>query len=252
MGRIALSTLRLLRTGYEFVAMFFGLAALWWTCVLGFPAALVLICLPEKWRIPLGRRLIAFGFTVYLLFLRAFCSVRLNSSALDALKNERSLTIVANHPSLLDAVILLSKLPHATCVMKASLRKNLLFASMSRLSGYITNEDPMRLVKQACAELQSGGQLLIFPEGTRTVDGVINPFSQMTGMIAVRAQAEIQTVFIHFSSSYLGKRDSLFQKPTLPLRIGLQLGQRFPCDVASNGLTERLESYYREHLRKSS
>ena len=232
--------------------MFFGLATLWWLCVLGLPAALMLMCLPQKWRTPLGRRLIAFGFTLYLLFLRVFCCVRLNHSALDTLKNERSLIIVANHPSLLDAVILLSKLPHATCVMKASLRKNWLFASMSRLSGYITNEDPMRLVKQACAELENGGQLLIFPEGTRTLEDVINPFSQMTAMIAMRAHAEIQAVFIHFSTSYLGKRDSLFQKPTLPLHIDLQLGQRFPCAVTSIGLTERLESYYREHLKKSS
>jgi 1-acyl-sn-glycerol-3-phosphate acyltransferase len=240
-----------LRGGFEYLAMAVGLTALLQICLLGLPAALLLMCLPKDWRIPLGRRLIAFGFTTYLWFLRIFCFVRLDCSALDTIRQQPSLIVIANHPSLLDAVILLSKLPRAACVMKAILRSNPLFASMARLSGYISNEDPMKLIKQSCDELASGRQLLIFPEGTRTVTPPINSFGQMTALIASRSNSVIQTVFIDYSTLYLGKSGSLFQKPTLPLVIKVRLGDQFESSGSSSMMTERLESYYRESFNNS-
>lgn len=234
-----------LRGGFEYLAMVIGLGALCQICLLGLPAAVFLMCLPKAWRIPMGRRLIAFGFTIYLWFLRIFCFVRIDCAALDTIRRQPSLIVIANHPSLLDAVILLSKLPHAACVMKAILRSNPLFASMARLSGYISNEDPMKLIKQSCEELTSGRQLLIFPEGTRTITPPVNAFGQMTALIASRSNSAIQTVFIDYSTLYLGKSGSLFQKPTLPLVIKVRLGHQFESNGSSSGLTDRLESYYR-------
>lgn len=241
-----------LHTLYEYVAMFFGLSFLGFICLLGLPIALVLIWFPFRWRINLTRRLIALGFTIYLGFLRLFCSVRIDCSALDALREESGLILIANHPSLLDAVILLSKLPNATCVMKASLRKNPLFGAMARLSGYISNEDSMKLVKQSCAELKKGSHLVLFPEGTRSDTLQINPFGQVAALVASRSGASIQTVFIRFSSSYLGKAGSLFQKPSLPLTIKIAVGSIFLPASGVLALTERLESYYRENLNNSS
>lgn len=240
-----------LHTSYEYVAMFAGLSFLGFICSLGLPIALVLIWLPVKWRITLTRRLIALGFTIYLWFLRLFCSVRIDCSSLDLLRQESGLIIVANHPSLLDAVILLSKLPNATCVMKASLRGNPLFGVMARLSGYISNEDSMRLVKQSCAELKNGAHLVLFPEGTRSDTLQVNPFGQVAAVIASRSGAPIQTVFIRFSSSYLGKFGSLFQKPTLPLSIKVSMGSKFAPIESIPELTERLESQYRAYFNKS-
>jgi 1-acyl-sn-glycerol-3-phosphate acyltransferase len=239
-----------LHTVYEYVAMFAGLGFLGLICSLGLPMALVLIWFPVKWRVSATRSLIALGFTIYLWFLRLFCSVRIDCSALDALRQESGLIIVANHPSLLDAVILLSKLPNATCVMKASLRGNPLFGVMARLSGYISNEDPMKLVRQSCVELKNGAQLVLFPEGTRSDTLQVNPFGQVAAVIASRSGAPIQTVFIRFSSSYLGKFGSLFQKPTLPLSIKVSMGSKFAPIESIPELTERLESQYRAYFNK--
>jgi 1-acyl-sn-glycerol-3-phosphate acyltransferase len=237
-----------LHTTYEYVAMFVGLSFLGFICSLGLPIALVLIWFPFKWRITVTRHLIALGFTIYLWFLRLFCSVRIDCSALNALRQQSGLIIIANHPSLLDAVILLSKLPNATCVMKASLRRNPLFGAMARLSGYISNEDSMKLVKQSCAELKKGTHLVLFPEGTRSDTLQVNPFGQVAALIASRSGATIQTVFIRFSTSYLGKSGSLFQKPSLPLTIKITIGATFTPVLGVPELTERLESYYRENL----
>ena len=240
-----------LHTMYEYVAVFVGLSFLGFICSLGLPIALVLIWFPFKRRVTVTRQLIALGFTIYLWFLRLFCSVRIDCLALDSLRQQSGLIIVANHPSLLDAVILLSKLPNAACVMKASLRKNPLFGAMARLSGYISNEDSMKLVKESCAELKNGNHLVLFPEGTRSDTLKVNPFGQVAALIASRSGATIQTVFIHFSTSYLGKSGPLFQKPTLPLTIKITIGSTFTPISGVPALTERLESYYRENMNDS-
>jgi 1-acyl-sn-glycerol-3-phosphate acyltransferase len=237
-----------LRSGYEYIAMALGLSALVFVCLWGLPFALCFLILPKKWRIPLGRRTIATSFTAYLWFLRVFCLVRLNCSDLDKLQLDRSLIMVANHPSLLDAVILLSRLPRATCVMKATLKGNPLFGPVARFSGYISNENPMKLIKQACDELADGAHLVIFPEGTRTLEFPVNPFGQTAALIAQRSSVPIQTLLIHFSTPYLGKNWPLFRKPTLPLRITVQLGQRFEASDNKEVLTQKLETYYRQHL----
>jgi 1-acyl-sn-glycerol-3-phosphate acyltransferase len=235
-------------TIYTYIAMFFGLSFLGFICSLGLPIALVLVWFPVKWRVAATRQLVALGFTIYLWFLRVFCSVHIDFSELDVLKQQTGLIIVANHPSLLDAVLLLSKLPNATCVMKASLRKNPLLGVMAHLSGYISNEDSMRLVKQSCVELKNGAHLVLFPEGTRSQGLQINPFGQMAALIASRSGASLQTVFIRFSSSYLGKSGSLFQKPQLPLRIKVTLGSKFEPVGTIFELNQRLESHYREYF----
>jgi 1-acyl-sn-glycerol-3-phosphate acyltransferase len=248
MARIFNTIARPFNTLYEYLAMLLGLVSLAFLCLLGLPFAVLLLCLPVKIRVPLGRRFISHTLTIYLWFLKIFCFVRVNTHVLDSLNAQRPLIIIANHPSLLDAIVLLSRLPHATCVMKASLRGNLLFGPMARLSGYISNDDPLQLMRQACDELHGGSLVIIFPEGTRTLAAPINSFGHTCAFISARSGVPIQSLFIEFSTQYLGKYWPIWRKPTLPLRINLRLGLKFNADKDRIAMTERLESYYRENL----
>jgi 1-acyl-sn-glycerol-3-phosphate acyltransferase len=238
----------LLLSSFEYLAMAMGLGALAFICLWGLPFVMIFLILPRQWRIPLGRRTISYAFSAYLWFLRRFCLVRLDCSALDQLRQDQPLILVANHPSLLDAVILLSRLPRATCVMKATLKGNILFGPLARFSGYISNEHPLNLIKQACAELATGAHLLIFPEGTRTLDFPVNAFGQTAALISQRSSVPIQTVLISFSTPYLGKKWPLYRKPRLPMHISVKLGQRFDAVTDKVTLTHTLETYYRQQL----
>ena len=55
---------------------------------------------------------------------RASGLLQMDADALKPLAQERGLLIVANHPSLLDALMLVAVLPRSACVMKASLMRN--------------------------------------------------------------------------------------------------------------------------------
>lgn len=238
------------RSGYAYLAMLLGFGGLVLLGLLALPMALVLMCLPAAIRIPMGRRLISRILAGYLHFLKLFCSVRVDSTALEKVRLDWPLIIIANHPSLLDAVVLLARLPRAVCVMKGSLKRNILFGPMARLSGYVSNDDPMTLIRQTCDELASGAQILIFPEGTRTRTYPVNPFSEATAFIAARSGVPVQALFIEFSSPYLGKAWPLFRRPVLPLCITVKLGHKFEPVGDRLAQTEKLESYYRAHLKR--
>jgi 1-acyl-sn-glycerol-3-phosphate acyltransferase len=226
-----------------------GLGCLAVICALWLPfATLLQPLLPERWGRPVGRLAICIGFRIYLRFLSLFCACRFDLSALDRLRGEGPLVLVANHPSLLDAVMIVSRLPNAVCIMKAALMNNILLGAGARLARYIRNDAALKMIRHAGEALGQGAQLVIFPEGTRTTEFPVNGFGSAACMIARRSGTPIQTLFIEFNSPYLGKAWPLFRKPELPLHFRVRLGERFlvPKDIA--GFTRELEQYFRDGL----
>lgn len=226
-----------------------GLGLLALICLVWVPLAFpMLILLPRRWGRWLGRQAVMWSFRFYLWFLATFCGCRFEIEELDALRRDQPLILVANHPSLLDAVILLSRFPNMVCVMKAALANNILFGAGARLARYICNDAPLEVILRAREELEAGGQLLLFPEGTRTTDFPVNACSGSVGLIASRTGVPIQALLIEFSSPYLGKHWPLFRRPRLPLRVRVRVGRRFPPPRDVAAFTRELEAYFRDAL----
>jgi 1-acyl-sn-glycerol-3-phosphate acyltransferase len=240
---------RTARLAYEYLAMVLGLGFLALLCLSWLPFAVILqVLLPRRWGQPVGRRLIMSAFRIYLRFLSLFCACRFDLAALDGLRRDGPMVLVANHPSLLDAVMIISRFPNMVCVMKATLMDNLLLGAGARLARYIPNGAPLALIHHAREELRAGAHLLIFPEGTRTRTFPIGACSAGAGLIAGRAKTPVQTLLIDFSSPYLGKAWPLFHRPDLPLRFSIRPGRRFapPTDAAAFAI--ELEAYFRSEL----
>lgn len=240
---------RALWLAYEYLAMALGLGFLAFLCLVWLPFAMVLhALLPRRFGQPVGRLLIMVGFRIYLRFLALFCACRFDLSELDALRGDKPLVLVANHPSLLDAVMIVSRFPDMVCVMKAALMNNILLGSAARLARYIPNHAPLDLVLRARKALRAGAHLLIFPEGTRTQSFPVDACTASAGLIAQRAEVPVQSLLIEFNSPYLGKAWPLWRRPELPLRFRVRVGRRFapPADVAAFG--RELEAYFRAEL----
>jgi len=238
---------------YEILAMLIGLGALAAICLIWLPFAMLLNpLLPRRIGQPLGRAVISAGFRGYLRFLELACASRFDLADLDRLRDAGPLIIAANHPSLLDAVMIVSRLPNAVCVMKASLLDNILFGAAARLAGYIRNDAPLEMILNARGELERGAQVVIFPEGTRTTRFPIDRCQPAAGLIAQRAKVPVQTLLIEFSTPYLGKTWPLFRPPVLPLTCRIRLGRRFspPNDAAL--FAAELEAYFSVETRTYS
>jgi 1-acyl-sn-glycerol-3-phosphate acyltransferase len=196
----------------------------------------------------LGRAGIAHGYRGFWCFTRVFNMLRIDGRALEPLREEAGMVIVANHPSLLDAMVLVARLPRAACVMKASLMRNPFLAAGALLARYIPNDSAHGMVRQAVADLRAGGQLVMFPEGTRTLRAPLNPLQPGFALIAKHAKVPIQTVFIDTRSPYLGKGWPLWRLPPLPAAFSVRLGRRFEPQADHEALTREIEAYFAAHV----
>jgi len=235
---------------YEYFALWFGLAllgaiSLTWT-LLAVPLYYVL---PKRWAVPLGRWASTTGFRIYLGALSLIGACRFDLSALDSLRDEGPMIVAPNHPCLLDALMVISRLPNMVCIMKVDIVDNVFLGAGARLAGYIRNDAQLSMIKQAVAELKNGSHLLIFPESTRTTRWPINTCKGTTALIASRARVPIQTVFIETDSGYLGKGWPLFRRPTMPITYRVRLGRRFEPPEKAGTFTEELERYFIDELR---
>ncbi|HYP86240.1 lysophospholipid acyltransferase family protein [Variovorax sp.] len=223
--------------------LFIGLCSLAWNLL-----ALPLQLLPEHQARTLGRAGISYGYRLFWTVAQALHTMRIDDGCLDALRDERGLIIVANHPTMFDALLLVARLPRSACIMKAGLLHNVFLGAGARLARYISNESAWQMVRAARDDLRGGGQLVIFPEATRTETPPLDTFRPSVTLIARLAQVPIQTVFIETDTPYLRKGWPLWRVPPLPVTFRLRLGRRFSPAADDDALLAELERYYRENI----
>lgn len=195
-----------------------------------------------------GRRLIASFTRTYLKLLAMLGVCRFDLVALDALRDAPPMMIAPNHPSLLDALMVLSALPDATCIMKADIVNSPVFGGAARVAGYVRNLPLRGMVQQAVVNLQHGNHVLLFPEGTRTTQHPIGRLQGTTGLIAKHAGVPVQTVIIETDSGFLGKGWSLLWTPPMPVTYRIRLGRRFEPPQDSARFIQELEAYFQSEL----
>lgn len=217
-----------------------------------FVALLLYPLLPRNRGIRVGRAAIAGTFRTFWAIAARAGMLRIDARVLDALRDEPGLIFVANHPSLLDAMILVARLPKSACVMKAELMRNVFLGPGARLARYIRNDSTRGMIRLAVEDLKSGGQLVMFPEGTRTTRQPIDPFRPGVTLIAKLAGAPIQSVFIDTDSPYLGKGWPLGRLPPLPIVFGVRLGERFAASQDTQAMLAQLERYFAANVRPRS
>jgi 1-acyl-sn-glycerol-3-phosphate acyltransferase len=240
---------RLLKTLVDHVATYIGLIELGVIC-LGW-SIIALVCyplLPRRWGTAFGRLGIMAGFRLYARTLSATGAYRLDLSAIDALRGGPPVVLVPNHPSLIDALLILTRHPNIACVMKKELLRNVFLGAGSRLARYIPSGQPRHMIKECVEELGRGGMVLLFPEGTRTTRVPLNPLTGSVGVIAKHARVPVQMLIIETDSPYLSKGWTLFRVPSLPITYRVRLGRRFepPSNVAT--FMKELEDEYLSEL----
>ena len=223
------------------------LSFLWSTC-----AWLLWPVLPERIGTMVGRRAITTGFRFYAWLLSIAGAYRFDVDDLSALRDAPPMILAPNHPTLVDALVILGRVPNLVCVMKASVGRNPLFGGGARLARYVSNDSPRQMIRESVEALRRGGHLLLFPEGTRTVRAPINSLGGGIGAIAKRAGVPIQTLLIDTDSPFLGKRWRPTRPPRLPIHYRARLGRRFSAGADPAGLAADLEAYFRAALVESA
>lgn len=125
-------------------------------------------------------------------------------------KNIHGKVIVANHPSLLDFVYIMSLVPNSNCIVRGGLTKTPLAGVIKQ--AYITNTTEFDDLCKLCKEtIDKGNNVIIFPEGTRSPRHGKNNYKKGAARIALYSNANVLPLFIGGTDKYgLGKKDPLF------------------------------------------
>jgi 1-acyl-sn-glycerol-3-phosphate acyltransferase len=246
----SLEMLRPIKTIHDFVVAYALLVVFGIICLLFSVWALLLYpLLPRRWGRAAGRFGIMSGFRLFSRALTLTGAYKLDLSALDALRAGPPVILAPNHPSLIDALLILTRHPNLACVLKAQLMRNIFLGAGSRLARYIPSDQPRQMIKEAVAELRGGAVLLLFPEGTRSTREPVNPLKSSIGIIAKHARVPVQVAIIETDSPYLGKGWPLFKRPHLPITVRVRLGRRFDPPASDvNAFMVALEREYTQQL----
>jgi 1-acyl-sn-glycerol-3-phosphate acyltransferase len=138
--------------------------------------------------------------------------------------------IVANHPTLLDVLVLLAYVPQANCVVKESVWRNPFVSIALGAADYIPSKDPEQLLRECAAALQRNEPLIVFPEATRSVPG--EPLRLQRGAATIALESDAQVKVVHFSCEpiLLPKSEPWYRipvtRPCLAARVGASLRAR--------------------------
>ncbi|MCQ4162809.1 1-acyl-sn-glycerol-3-phosphate acyltransferase [Roseomonas sp. GC11] len=163
-----------------FNALFFVLTAL--CCVLG----MLLLPFPRRY----VRRWVQGWARLILWLLRVLCGIGLRVTGREHLP-PGPVVIAAKHQSAYDTVVWLALLPEPVYVLKKELTRIPAWGQLARHFGAIAVDRKggatalKRMVREAAAALTAGDQVVIFPEGTRTLPG--QRVAYQPGIVALAA-----------------------------------------------------------------
>lgn len=161
------------------------------------------------------RRLISSSFRLFFRLTHILGVMEADTAGIECLKDKKGVILVANHPTLIDYVLIASVIPETDCIVKSALTHNFFLKRVVSGADYIVNsEDPSDLVRDAEARLAKGGVLLIFPEGTRTKPGITPTLHRGAAQIAVRTDTPIEVIQIESSDPWLTKGAPWYAVPT--------------------------------------
>jgi len=246
---------RRLATGSAFSLFGIGGALLW---LLVFPALYGFVRDKEK-RGYLARRVVHYAFALFIGYMHRIGILTYEIKGLESLQRP-GLLILANHPTLIDIVFLISLLKNADCVVRSGLAKNIATRGAVGATGYISNDNGAQLIADCIKSVKSGKNLVIFPEGSRSKPEHLLPFQRGAANIAIRGRLSITPVLIKCSPSTLSKGLQWYNIPSRRFHVSIEVLPDIPVEsfcvdteaLAARKLTDYLTHFFTTELNRAS
>lgn len=226
--------------------------------VLAFPALGVLVSDPAR-RARAARWLIHHAMRTFVGLMNGLGVLSYEVHGLDKL-DRPGLLILANHPSLIDVVFLISFTHRAHCVVKAALLRNVFTRGPVMAAGYICNDMGLPMLSACIGSVQGGSHLIIFPEGTRTAPHASLTLQRGAANVAVRGGIPITPVVITCEPPTLNKGEPWWRIPSRRPHFRLEVRDDLPtaalvkgCNsdaLAARRLTQYLTDYFTSEIRR--
>ena len=209
----------------------------------------------------LGKKGVQLAFRGFIELMRGLgvCDYRMHG--FEQLRQRKGMLIVANHPSLVDVIFLVAFIDDADCVVKQSLKNNPATFGALTAAGYLVNNGGEDLVNKCVQTLADGNNLIIFPEGTRTVPGQQLAMQRGAANIALRGNVNLTPVRISCQPTTLTKAEKWYQIPPRKFTMELTLGDDIKVEnlvaatpnnsIASRKITDYLIQFYTTEITRN-
>jgi 1-acyl-sn-glycerol-3-phosphate acyltransferase len=175
-----------------------------------------------------------------------------------AIRALQSSVVVCNHISFLDSILLISLFRRHSTIVKNRLFHIPILGWVLTLSGYLPASAAGRvadlLVERVGAipgHLAAGGNLIVFPEGTRSRDGALGPFNTGAFKIAKYCQAPVAVLFVRNTEKLFAPGRFLFNicgASTITLELVERVAPAFDGDGFSlSGFTDQVRGRMESH-----
>jgi len=147
---------------------------------------------------------------------------------------------MSNHQSYFDVITLIASLPRpARFVAKRILKFIPVFGQLMWASGHIIIDraNPKQAFSEldrAAERINQGVSVLVFPEGTRSIDHKLGPFKKGGFVLAIKSKVPIMPISITGTQSMMPKGRYSFQRPKL-----IQVKISEPINLADLDLSQK-------------
>lgn len=221
---------------------------------------LVLCVRAEERRRRLGKRVVHLSFRFFVEFMRCVGVLRYRVRHLERLQRP-GLLVVANHPSLIDVVFLISLIERANCIVRGSLLRNPFTRYPILAADLIPNfEGGLDLLNRCARSMEAGDVLIVFPEGSRSEPDHLLKFQRGAAHIAVRARKDVTPVVIRVSEHNLGRHDVWWRAPRHRMVYEFDVQEDIPIQpllerhpeapAAARALTDHLRRHFDDQLER--
>lgn len=182
------------------------------------------------------------------------CGIKVRAKGQENVNASVPRIYMTNHQSYFDIFALLAYLPvDFKFILKQELMRIPLFGRAMRSAGYIGIErnDPRKALKsmnEAAEKIRNGSSVVIFPEGTRSPDGKLQPFKRGGFNLALKSGCDIVPIAITNSCLIVPKGSLRINKGSFGIEIGRPISLEGYTRKTVIQLMERVEEAMRQMM----
>lgn len=158
-----------------------------------------------------------------------FCRIRVSVEGLENIDTSSVQIFAANHQSFFDIWVLNKIIPvRYGWVIKKEIGRIPFLGMHMRINGYISidrgdNEQARTSMEEAARQVREGKRIMIFPEGTRSLDGALRPFKKGLFHLCRKTAVPIVPIFISGTGPILRPGSFIIHSRSVSVRIGASL-----------------------------
>ena len=165
---------------------------------------------------------LARGWAHTVLFI---CGVKVRIAGLENIDLGGNYVYVSNHASMFDIPAIVAGVPdQIRIVYKKELEVIPLFGWGLKWGSYIgidrrSGADAVKSLEEAAAKIRNGASVLLYAEGTRTLDGKLQPFKRGAFNLAVKAGVPVVPLTVNGSFHILKKKSIIIRPGNITLTL---------------------------------